>query len=162
MPDRYTAHMPEPTTTWWEWNGNTVHVARAVVPDAPVRVLGIHGAGGYSGALWPFAGIGVKLGAEVLFPDLPLYGDTVVGDPAGVRYEQWVELLCDLVRAEKAADDRPLVLLGASIGGLLAYEVAARTGLADAVVATCLLDPSNPSARAAAARFGPMGVYGAP
>ncbi len=62
--------------------------------------------GGYSGALWPFAGIGVKLGAEVLFPDLPLYGDTVVADPAGVRYEQWVDLLCDLVRAEKAADDR--------------------------------------------------------
>lgn len=59
MPDRYTDHMPAPTTTWWEWNGNTVHVARAVVPDAPVRVLGIHGAGGYSGALWPFAGIGV-------------------------------------------------------------------------------------------------------
>lgn len=162
MPDRYTDHMPAPTPTWWEWNGNTVHVARAVVPDAPVRVLGIHGAGGYSGALWPFAGIGVKLGAEVLFPDLPLYGDTVVADPAGVRYEQWVDLLCDLVRAEKAADDRPLVLLGASIGGLLAYEVAARTGLADAVVATCLLDPSDPSARAAAARFGPMGVYGAP
>ena len=47
MPDRYTDHMPAPTTTWWEWNGNTVHVARAVVPDAPVRVLGIHGAGGY-------------------------------------------------------------------------------------------------------------------
>ena len=124
MPDRYTDHMPAPTPTWWEWNGNTVHVARAVVPDAPVRVLGIHGAGGYSGALWPFAGIGVKLGAEVLFPDLPLYGDTVVADPAGVRYEQWVDLLCDLVRAEKATDDRPLVLLGASIGGLLAYEVA--------------------------------------
>ena len=37
--------MPAPTPTWWEWNGNTVHVARAVVPDAPVRVLGIHGAG---------------------------------------------------------------------------------------------------------------------
>ena len=51
MPDRYTDHMPAPTPTWWEWNGNTVHVARAVVPDAPIRVLGIHGAGGLVGAL---------------------------------------------------------------------------------------------------------------
>ncbi|NKX52715.1 alpha/beta hydrolase, partial [Arthrobacter deserti] len=36
--------------------------------------------------------------------------------------------LCDFVAAED--DGRPLVLLGASIGGMLAYEVAATTGRA--------------------------------
>ncbi|MPY81187.1 MAG: alpha/beta fold hydrolase [Actinophytocola sp.] len=47
--------------------------------------------------------------------------------------------------AERAADDRPLVLFGASMGGMLAYEAAARTR--QAVVATCLLDPRDPGAR---------------
>ncbi|PRC47925.1 alpha/beta hydrolase, partial [Mycobacterium sp. ITM-2017-0098] len=76
---------------------------------------------------------------------------------------------CDLVRAERAADPRPLVLFGASMGGMLAYEVAARTGFGGlersdsgngpvaAVVATCLLDMSDPEARAAATRFAWMG-----
>ena len=90
-------------------------------------------------------------------PDLPLFGDTVVADPAGVRYDDWVDLLCDLVRAERAADPRPLILFGASMGGMLAYEVAARTGQVDAVVATCLLDMRDPAARAAATRYAWMG-----
>ncbi|MCP2298416.1 hypothetical protein APR11_004861 [Nocardia amikacinitolerans] len=45
----------EPTSTWWQWRGRRVHVARAVRPDAAVRVLLIHGAGGHAGLLWPFA-----------------------------------------------------------------------------------------------------------
>ena len=57
------------------------------------------------------------------------------------------------MRAERAADPRPLVLLGASMGGLLAYEVAARTGEVAAVLATCLLDPADPVARAAGVRW---------
>lgn len=117
----------------------------------------IHGGGGYSGALWPAAAVAAGEGVDVLAPDLPPYGDTVVPDPAGVRYDDWVDLLCDLVRAERAADPRPLILFGASMGGLLAYEVAARTKLVAAVVATCLLDMSDPAARAAATRFAWMG-----
>lgn len=149
-----------PTSTWWPWRGRTVHIARAVVPDAAARVMVIHGGGGYSGALWPVASVaagGRYGGVDLLAPDLPLYGDTVEPDPAGVRYGDWVELLCELVRAERAADPRPLVLFGASMGGMLAYEVAARTRLIDAVLATCLLDMTDPGARAAATRFAWIG-----
>ncbi|PRC55032.1 alpha/beta hydrolase, partial [Mycobacterium sp. ITM-2017-0098] len=78
--------------------------------------------------LWPAAAVAAGDGVDVLAPDLPLYGDTVEPDPSRVRYDDWVDLLCDLVRAERAADPRPLVLFGASMGGMLAYEVAARTG----------------------------------
>jgi alpha-beta hydrolase superfamily lysophospholipase len=157
VPDTYTADITPPARTWWPWRGRTVHIARAVVRDAAVRVMVIHGGGGYSGALWPLAGVAAGHGVDVLAPDLPLYGDTVVPDPSRVRYDDWVELLCDLVRAERAADSRPLILFGASMGGMLAYEVAARTGEVAAVVATCLLDMSDPDARAAATRFGWMG-----
>lgn len=157
VPDRYLGTMVEPTTTWFQWRDVRVHVARAVVPDAAARVMVIHGGGGYSGALWPAAAVAAGEGVEVLAPDLPLYGDTVVPDPAAVRYDDWVDLLCDLVRAERANDDRPLILFGASMGGMLAYEVAARTGDVAAVMATCLLDVSDPAARAAATRFAWMG-----
>lgn len=115
--------------------------------------MGIHGAGGYSMALWPFAALAADEDVDILFPDMPIYGLTVEPRPASVRYRDWIDLLCDLVDAERAGDPRPLVLFGASMGGLMAYELAARTGQVAAVLATCLLDPSDPEARAAAARW---------
>jgi alpha-beta hydrolase superfamily lysophospholipase len=157
VPDAYTATMVEPTRTWWQWRDTRVHVARAHRPESGARVMVIHGAGGYSEALWPAAAVAASDGVEVFAPDLPLYGHTETPDPAGVRYADWVDLLCDLVRAEKAADPRPLILFGASMGGMLAYATAARTGSVDAVLATCLLDPSDPAARAAATRYAWMG-----
>ena len=160
LPSRYRergAMFPSPRSTWWDWRGRSVHIARARDTAAPVRVLGIHGAGGYSSALWPFAALAAGDTPDVTFPDLPLYGDTIDPHPGRVRYETWVDLLCDLVVAERRADDRPLVLFGASMGGMLAYEVAARTRQVAAVAATCLLDPSAGDARSAAARFSSTG-----
>ncbi|MBX7446886.1 alpha/beta hydrolase [Mycolicibacterium sp. 3033] len=156
LPARYVNNLAPPTSTWWQWRGARVHISRAPVPEADVRMMLIHGGGGYSGALWPVAAVAAGSdvdGADVLAPDLPLYGDTVVAQPARVRYPDWVALLTDLVTAERAADPRPLILFGASMGGMLAYEVAARTGQVAAVVATCLLDVADPAARAAATRY---------
>lgn len=157
LPSAYTADMTAPASTWWQWRQTRVHIARAAVPGAAVRAMVIHGGGGYSGALWPAAAVAAGAGVDVLAPDLPLYGDTVEPDPARVRYDDWIDLLCDLVRAERAADPRPLILFGASMGGMLAYEVAARTREVAAVVATCLLDLSDARARGAATRFPWMG-----
>ena len=149
-----------PVSTWWRWRGHRVHVARASRPGAPARVLLVHGAGGHSGALWPIAALVASRGIDVSAVDLPLYGRTTSPDPAAVRYDTWVELLVDLLEAER--DHRPLVLLGASIGGLLAYEVAARSPHVAAVAATCLLDPGDWRARAHMTRLGAMGVLGGP
>lgn len=60
--------------------------------------------------------------------------------------------LCDFVETED--DGRPLILLGASIGGMIAYEVAERSGLVTEVAATCLLDPRDKQVRAVLTRFG--------
>lgn len=164
--DSYAAFLPaeyrpeprvDPVSSWWTWRGRRVHIARAPRADAEVRVMVIHGAGGYSGALWPIAAVAVAEGVEVLAPDMPLYGDTVEPDPGAVRYSDWLDLLCDLVVAERAADPRRLVLFGASMGGMMAYEAAARTGVIAHVVATCLLDPSDRKARSAAARMPAIG-----
>ncbi|WNG88761.1 alpha/beta hydrolase [Mycobacterium sp. ITM-2016-00317] len=157
VPGAYASVLTPPASTWWQWRGRTVHIARARAASADVRGMVVHGGGGYSGALWPAAAVAAGDGIEMFAPDLPLYGDTVEPDPAGVRYGDWVDLLCDLVTAERAADPRPLILFGASMGGMLAYEVAARTGQVAAVVATCLLDLADPAARSAATRFAWLG-----
>jgi alpha-beta hydrolase superfamily lysophospholipase len=142
----------------WAWRLHDVRIIEALAPASAARLLVVHGAGAHSEALWPFAALLHDRGIEVAAVDLPLYGRTRTDDPAGVRYDHWVELLVDLVAAERARDDRPLVLLGASIGGMLALEVAARASAVDAVVATCLLDPRDARARMRMTRFGPLAL----
>lgn len=142
------------------WEGHDVHIARARNEEAATRVLVVHGAGGHSGALWPIAALLAEQGLDVAAVDLPLYGRTRSPEPAAVRYGDWVRLLVDLADAED--DGRPLILLGASIGGMLAYEAAARSPRVAAVAATCLLDPQDRRARAHMTRFGRLGVLGGP
>lgn len=163
LPARYRSAGPKPTTQWWPWRDKRIHILAHRRPDASVRIMGIHGAGGHATALWSFAAplaAGQDRGdTEILWPDMPLYGYTVDPRPARTRYRDWLDLLCDLVVAETDSDPRPLILFGASMGGMMAYEVAARTGRVAAVIATCLLDTQDPQARAAAARWGPAGRF---
>ena len=150
----------EPESTWWQWRGHRVHVLRAPRPEASVRVLVVHGAGAHSAALWPLAALLDERGIDVAAVDLPLYGRTTSPNPAAVRYGDWVELLTEFVAAEH--DDRPLIFLGASIGGLLACEVAARSSGVDAVAATSLLDPSDWRVQMHLTRYGPLGILSRP
>lgn len=150
----------EPEQTWWAWREHRVHLARARRPESAARLLVVHGAGAHGGALWPLASLLAHCGVEVAAVDLPLYGLTATADPESVTYADWVDLLVDLVAAETATDDRPVIVLGASIGGLLALETAARQpDRVAAVAATCLLDPEDPRARARMTRFGRLGGW---
>ncbi|BDT99777.1 alpha/beta hydrolase [Nocardia sputorum] len=149
-----------PQSAAWSWRGHRVHVERVRRPEAEVQMILIHGAGGHAAAMWPFAALAAARGFDVQVPDLPGYGHTGVPSPRGIRYSDWVDCVADLVRAAKSADPRPLVLVGASMGGMLAYAAAARTGMADALAATCLLDPRLPPVRAAIARHRWLGRYG--
>lgn len=161
LPTARQTHVdPDPTTDTWDWRGYQVNVLRRTNPEAPVRVLLVHGAGGHARALWPVAAQLPAEAVDLTAVDLPLYGSTVSPDPANVTYHDWVDLLVDFVTEHD--DHRPLVLLGASVGGLLACEVAARSGAVGQVVATCLLNPRDRRSRAAMTRFGPLGILGGP
>lgn len=133
-----------------QWLLNVEHVG---ADDAPVRVILVHGAGGNAAAMWPFAAHLSLLGTRVTVVDLPGYGRSrqVRGRPGSVRYPDWQQVLIDLVHGE--ADDRPLVLVGASMGGMLALDTAAVTDLADRVIVTCLLDVTHPKVRAGVVRW---------
>lgn len=123
-------------------------------------MLVIHGSGGHSGALWPLAALIAEHGLDVAAVDLPLYGRTTSPDRGAVRYPDWVRLLVDLTEAEH--DDRPLILFGGSMGGMLAHEVAARSPRVAAVAATSLLNPRDWRVRTRLTRFGWLGVAGGP
>ena len=160
---QYVACLPEPwrqqataqpESTWWRWRDANVHIARASKPGARVRMVILHGGGGHADALWPLAALAVAQGYEVLLPDLPGYGRTEVPDLGGIRYQDWVDCVSDLLRVETANDSRPLVLAGASMGGLLAYSAAAKTGVVSHLLATCFLDPSDEVTWPALSRWG--------
>lgn len=154
--------LPEIRVRSWRWRDLRVHVERTGDPESSVRVVLFHGAGGHSAALWPFAAAAAGHGLEVVVPDMPGYGRTRVPDRRKIRYPDWIELACDLVEGEKQDGTRTLWLVGASMGGMLAYEAATRTGAVDRVLATCLLDPRNPQVRAGIARWPWLGRMARP
>lgn len=148
--------LPVRESTWWPWRDMEVHVERVGDPSAPVRAVLLHGAGGHAGAMWPFAALAAQYGMHVVVPDMPGYGRTRLPRKATVDYADWVALACELVETEKRAGQQ-LLVVGASLGGMLAYEAATRTAAADRVVVTCLPDPRDPLVRRHLARTRWMG-----
>ena len=152
-----------------EWlplaNGTTLHLHRHPAPGAgtDTTVVVLHGGGGHGRMLAPVGVLAQQAGAEAIAPDLPGYGHTEVPDRRAVRYPDWVEAVVDLVGRVVPAD-RKLVLLGASMGGRLALDVAHQLGAGRVrgVIATCLLDPRRSDARAVVARHELLVTAGLP
>lgn len=119
--------------------------------DAAMSVVLVHGAGGYGRMFAPLAQRLAVAGYEVLAPDLPGYGLSPARWPQ-VDYAAWKHRLLALIEAEHAQRARPFVLLGASIGGYLAYLVAAESPRVHGLVATTLADPRDPVVQAALVR----------
>jgi pimeloyl-ACP methyl ester carboxylesterase len=73
----------------------------------------------------PAAVLAQRYGYETVAPDLPGYGLTRVPRKR-MTYGLWIDCVCDLIELERARDPRPIALFGVSLGGLLAYQAAAR------------------------------------
>lgn len=132
-----------------------IHLLTIPRPSACARLLVLHGAGGHSGALWPLAALADQLGYEVFAPDLPGYGLTKVPNRYAVTYNDWIDCASSYVQRLTAHDKRPLIILGASMGGMLGYSVSAlQPGSVAHLISTCFLDPSNPNSWPALSRFG--------
>jgi alpha-beta hydrolase superfamily lysophospholipase len=148
-----------PAESWWSWNGLDVHLDRLAVPESKFKVIVLHGAGAYGRVMAPAAVIARRHGFETVAPDLPGYGLTSVPRDRFV-YPLWVDCVSALVDAELARDGRPVVLFGVSLGGLLAYQVAARSRKVVGLVATTLADPREPAVRQGFARTKLLGSAG--
>ena len=148
-----------PAEEWWAWNGLDVHLDRLAVPDAKIKVIVLHGAGAYGRVMAPASVIAHRYGFETVSPDLPGYGLTAVPRDR-FEYPLWIDCVTDLIDAEIARDGRPVVLFGVSLGGLLAYQAAARSKKVVGLVATTLADPREPAVRQGFARTKLLGSAG--
>ena len=140
-----------PTEEWWEWKGLDVHLDRMKNPASPLKIIMLHGGGGNGRLIGALGKIAHSLGYEYVAPDLPGFGLTST-DGFDFEYSSWVKLVADLAVHEYAKDRKPIVLFGASLGGMLAYNVAACTKEIRGIIATTLADPRTAQARDALAR----------
>src|SRR3954454_12042922 len=143
-----------PAESAWAWRGLEVHLDRYDAPEVDLTVIICHGGGGYGRLLAPVGRVTHELCRALVLPDLPGYGLTHIA-PSRMRYPLWVDLVADLARAERERTGRPVVLLGMSMGGMLALHAAAAApaGTVGGLIATTLIDPRAPATRAAVSRL---------
>lgn len=103
--------------------------------------------GGNGRLLAPYARMLQRHGYEVVSPDLPPYGLSYAMFGTRINYELWIELLVSLIEREHKKDGKPIVVLGSSIGGMLAYHTSARSKRVKGLIATTFVDTSNPEMR---------------
>ncbi len=135
----------------WPWRGHRVHLDRFERAASAAKLILLHGVGTngrlmsliVGGPLW-------KRGYETVAVDLPGYGLTDVAPRRIVVYDDWVDLVTELVEAERDRDGKPVVLFGLSAGGMLTYHVAARTDRVVGIVGTTFMDPRARPVRDAA------------
>jgi len=131
----------QPQEEWWNWNGHRLHLDTYRNPQAKGKVILFHGVGTNARQMSMILGAPLaRHGYETIAVDMPEYGMTEVAKGALVRYDDWVRAGSDLIDAELARDDRPIVLYGLSAGGMLTYHVAALNKKVKGIVGMTFLD----------------------
>jgi alpha-beta hydrolase superfamily lysophospholipase len=153
----------EPAEEWWEHRGHRIHLDTYRNPEAPVKVILFHGVGTNGRQMTTILGRPLaERGYETIAIDMPTYGITEVAHGALVTYDEWVHIGSDLIDAELAKDDRPIVLYGLSAGGMETYHVAALNQKVAGIIGMTFLDTSSFRVRAETG-FDPIsGALGAP
>ncbi|WP_169088647.1 alpha/beta hydrolase [Paenibacillus sp. PL91] len=136
-----------PTEEWMTWNNVYIHLDRMPVPHAKLKIVFIHGAGGNGRLLAPYARILQKYGYEVVSPDLPPYGLSYLNSVKLLDYQLWIDILIELIDQELKQDGKPIILLGTSIGGMLAYHTAVQSKRVKGLIATTFVDTSDSKVR---------------
>lgn len=136
-----------PTEEWWVWDDVHIHLDRMTAPNAKMKVMFIHGAGGNGRLLAPYALMLQQHGYDVVSPDLPPYGLSYTESLKTLDYRRWIDILTELIEQEIKRDGKPVVLLGTSIGGMLAYHAATNSKQVKGLIVTTFVDTSNPKVR---------------
>jgi alpha-beta hydrolase superfamily lysophospholipase len=145
----------EPEESWFEWRGHQIHLD-TLLPEGTLKgtLILVHGAGGHGRLLTPLGAVAAEHGWKVLAPDFPGYGLTITRENWPEDYGEWPELVADLAARAKG----PVVLLGMSVGGMTAFRAAQMLPSLGGVIATNLLDMSDPATFQAAARWPWLGA----
>lgn len=131
----------EPTEEWWRWQGHDIHLDTYRNAQAKTKVILFHGVGTNGRQMSMILGAPLaRRGYETIAIDMPEYGMTDVSKGRLIRYDDWVRAASDFIDAERARDDRPIVLYGLSAGGMLTYHAAAMNRKVKGIVGMTFLD----------------------
>ncbi|MFD2178288.1 alpha/beta hydrolase [Veronia pacifica] len=135
-----------------------IHLDEYIPTDeTDVCIIVFHGVGG-NGRLLSFMAIPLfKQGYEVICPDLPGYGFSEFEKYP--TYNDWIDIGCEIAKS-KIAENKKVILLGLSAGGMLAYNVACKVGKVNGLIITNILDNRITTVREHSARYKFMGTYG--
>ncbi|BBH22374.1 esterase [Paenibacillus baekrokdamisoli] len=140
-----------PVEEWLTWNNVHIHLDRMPVEHAKLKIVFIHGAGGNGRLLAPYARMLQKYGYEVVSPDLPPYGLSYMKSKSKSKktldYQLWIDILTEIIDREMNRDGKPIILLGSSIGGMLAYHTAVQSKRVKGLIATTFVDTSKSEVR---------------
>jgi alpha-beta hydrolase superfamily lysophospholipase len=159
---RRLAPATEPTEEWLTIGRFSVHLDCRRRDEAPATLVLIHGGGGNGRLLAIYGAMAAAAGYEVVAPDLPGYGMTIVPSRHALVYDDWRRTAAAVLEAQARRSSRPIFIFGLSMGGMLAYDATALTRIPKGLVATCLLLPSDPQVRRSMARWGWMAKLIAP
>ena len=146
----------EPLESWRRVRGHEVRIDEW--PECGQKkgtLILVHGGGGNGRILAPFAEPLSRYGWRVLAPDLPGYGLTKPAPGYRGDYSEWPAVLAQIADGEPG----PVVMMGLSMGGLTAFLAAQQSAKVCGVVATTLLDLSDPSSFVRAARWKWLGRF---
>lgn len=133
-----------PDETYWKWKNFNIHIDHIRQEKSPVKIIILHGAGGNGRVIGFFGNFLSKYRYEYLAPDLIGYGLTENPENINIEYKEWVQCVSDLIDEEYAKDKKDILLFGLSIGGMLAYQVAAKNDKVKGIIVTTLADPRQP------------------
>ena len=136
-----------PVEIYWKWKDYAIHIDRMNVQNSHLKVIILHGAGGNGRVIGLFGNFINELGYEYLAPDLIGYGLTKNPKDINIDYKEWVDCVSDLIDEEHKKDKKPIVLLGLSVGGMLAYQVASKNSRVKGIIVTTLADPRQQKVR---------------
>lgn len=129
-----------PLEETWGWHGNRVHIDRYENADAPCKIILHHGVGTNGRQMTLLVGQRLaEHGYAVVAPDNLGYGVTEVNQPS-VQYDDWVNLLSDLIDTEIKRDNKPIFLFGLSAGGMLCFHAAGKNKKVQGIIGLTFLD----------------------
>lgn len=150
-----------PKEEYWQWHGNQIHLDTYRNTQAPAKVILFHGVGTNGRQMTTILGHPLSLdGFEVVSIDMPLYGETKVGQPTSVSYDDWVQCGSDYIDYELGRDSRPIFLYGLSAGGMETYHIAAKNKKVQGIIGMTFLDQRSHDVRMTTTNNAFWGTYG--
>lgn len=161
IPKKYQDSFVVPDEAYWKWNNEKIHYDYKSDSSHKAIVILIHGAGGNGRILSILGSYLFQNEINYYSPDNLGYGLTKISNN-NFEYKDWVSMISDFTRFVMEQDKKPVILIGMSIGGMLAYHIACKVRGLKGLIVTTLADPRDEETLMAVSKNKVIGKYGLP